>query len=180
MQDLLSGYSGKFRFLDGVIAMDDDAKRFHMRELGLPETLPTVKRGELGCALAHIYAYKYIIDNNLERAVILEDDVIFDDENALQKIADYTPPSPEEGPEPHILWLHGVDGYGLTAQIVSLEGARNLFEHRDLLLRSPIDVAIWGSHFPIVFKKGPTLFKHRFEINDPATSERIQLDRMNT
>jgi glycosyl transferase family 25 len=32
--------------------------------------------GEIACALSHRKAYKYIIENNLENAVILEDDII--------------------------------------------------------------------------------------------------------
>lgn len=36
--------------------------------------------GEIGCAMSHRYCYQRIIDDNLEEAIILEDDTIFSEE----------------------------------------------------------------------------------------------------
>ena len=35
--------------------------------------------GEIGCALSHYFIWKKMVDNNIQRALILEDDVLFDD-----------------------------------------------------------------------------------------------------
>jgi glycosyl transferase family 25 len=35
-------------------------------------------RGEIGCALSHKYIYKTINNNNIQRAIVLEDDIIID------------------------------------------------------------------------------------------------------
>lgn len=32
--------------------------------------------GEIGCAMSHINVYEYIIENNIESAIVLEDDAI--------------------------------------------------------------------------------------------------------
>ncbi len=49
---------------------EEQLKRFK-RELSL---------GEIGCAMSHRYCYQRIIDDNLEEAIILEDDAIFNEE----------------------------------------------------------------------------------------------------
>ena len=49
---------------------EEQLKRFK-RELSL---------GEIGCAMSHRYCYQRIIDDNLEEAIILEDDAVFNEE----------------------------------------------------------------------------------------------------
>ena len=39
-----------------------------------------LKLGEIGCALSHISIYKKMIDENIERALIFEDDILLSDE----------------------------------------------------------------------------------------------------
>jgi len=47
----------------------------------------TITVGEIGCALSHYNIWKYIVDNNIDRALILEDDVLFlNDFNKMLKI----------------------------------------------------------------------------------------------
>ena len=174
MKELLKDYPGKIQFMDGIIVTDDATKRYHMKQLDLPESLETIRGGDLGCALAHIYTYKYIIDHGLERVLILEDDVDVTVPNALDEIADYTHPKTEM--EPHLIWLHPQDSFGTQAQLVSQEGAQVLYEHRARLLARQIDMAIWGHDVPVMYVRGPVLFKHQFEFNDFATSERMQLN----
>lgn len=42
-----------------------------------PITKKKISVGCIGCALSHYYAWKYIVDNNIEKALILEDDTTF-------------------------------------------------------------------------------------------------------
>ena len=59
----------------------------------LPVYIPLTK-GAIGCALSHRDAYKYIIDNNLTNALILEDDVTIDPnifKIKLAKLMEMTP-----------------------------------------------------------------------------------------
>ena len=171
---MFDGYKGRFRFSDGIIAKTDEDRRYHLKKLDLPESLmdKMLTKGELGCALAHVYAYKYIIDNKLPRALILEDDVEFTEEGGLDKLSTYEIPENE----PHMRFLHGADMYGFQAQVVTQEGAQALYNHRDKLICDAIDIVVWHKRIPVHYSKGPVYFKHSVPFNDESTSERIQIN----
>ncbi|MDH3000857.1 hypothetical protein A1D23_10355 [Chelonobacter oris] len=65
-------------FVDSIY---DSLKSYHT--IGREMTL-----GEIGCALSHIRIYKYILEHNIDVALILEDDVFFEKDllNALEQI----------------------------------------------------------------------------------------------
>jgi glycosyl transferase, family 25 len=60
-----------------------DASVFMKRLRGLPLT-----RGEIGCALSHLNLYKKIVDENIECACIIEDDIDITDEDAFRHLLD--------------------------------------------------------------------------------------------
>ena len=170
-------YKGRVMFIDGVyIRSERDRKRW-MDILGLDyssvKNILLKGNGELGCALAHVNAYKYMIDNNINRAVIMEDDAVQMDNSSIEYIENYK--MTEE--EPSINFLGEVDMYGLQAQIITLQGAKNLYKHRQSLITlEPIDIVIWHKRIPIDYIRGPRLFKHENTFNDSDTSERIQIN----
>lgn len=65
-------------FIDEVIS----------RRRNFDEKFSLLKPGEIGCALSHLDIYQKIIDNGLELALILEDDIEFD-ENLIRFISDF-------------------------------------------------------------------------------------------
>lgn len=77
METLLKEVSIEYEFFPAVYGKEiknldevydkEKAQRFHKAAL---------KRGELGCALSHLKIYKKMIDQHIERALILEDDVL--------------------------------------------------------------------------------------------------------
>ena len=42
-----------------------------------PETQDTTNINEIGCSLSHYNVWKYIVDNNIQKTLILEDDCFF-------------------------------------------------------------------------------------------------------
>ncbi|WP_428462800.1 glycosyltransferase family 25 protein [Photobacterium kagoshimensis] len=56
-----------------------------------------MNKGEYACAFSHVKAYEYIVKNNIDKAIILEDDIIINSEfkNIILKLADITPNSME-------------------------------------------------------------------------------------
>ena len=178
MMKRFENYKGKVIFIDGVyIKSEDDRKRW-MDILGLDYS--TISKllggnGELGCALAHVSAYKYMIDNNIQRALILEDDAVPRYSDSIQDIENYK--LEKERDEPSIKFIAGLNMYGLVAQIVTLQGAKQLYKHRkELITLAPIDLVIWEKMIPIDYVKGEPMFKHEDIINQAKTSERIRIN----
>ncbi|MEE6074840.1 glycosyltransferase family 25 protein [Avibacterium paragallinarum] len=91
----LSSLGLKFEFFDAVYGKDLSQEeldkvdfKFSLRYgFKKPMTL-----GEIGCAMSHIKLYEYLVANNIEQAIILEDDAIvsldFEDivKEALRKV----------------------------------------------------------------------------------------------
>lgn len=97
--------------------------------------------GAIGCALSHKKCYQYIIDNNIERCLILEDDVRLhpDFNNLLNNLLDEIPEdfdifalghSSTAKVDPKFIPTHNFyktsKFYGLFGYIVSNKGAYNL------------------------------------------------------
>lgn len=63
-----------FDAVDGKLLDDEDLSKVdHM----LAEAFcgHSLSRGEIGCALSHVNLYHMMVDNNIERAIVLEDDI---------------------------------------------------------------------------------------------------------
>lgn len=86
MEDQLHtlGLSAEFiEAVDGRLMSDDERKRV------TAEVNYAFLPGEIGCALSHQKIYRKIIDENIENALILEDDVVLNDDfkNVLAHIS---------------------------------------------------------------------------------------------
>jgi glycosyl transferase family 25 len=75
---ILKGYEQYYVFIDAVLGKELDYQ--YLQSLPIHQVEKRKKRlvipSEIGCTLSHLKAFKYIIDNKLEAACILEDDVI--------------------------------------------------------------------------------------------------------
>lgn len=86
---------------------EEQLKRFK-RELSL---------GEIGCAMSHRYCYQRIIDDNLEDAIILEDDAIFNEELLeFLKYKDEFPRDLELLLIGHYMQVYNDDGFRIESQ----------------------------------------------------------------
>ncbi|MGC7560750.1 glycosyltransferase family 25 protein [Pasteurella sp. PK-2025] len=76
----LSGLGLKYQFFDAVYGKDLTEEQ--LKEIDFefyPKTYNARKAltlGEIGCAMSHINVYEYIVQNNIDQAIILEDDAI--------------------------------------------------------------------------------------------------------
>jgi GR25 family glycosyltransferase involved in LPS biosynthesis len=97
--------------------------------------------GELGCYDSHYNCWKYIVDNELDSCLILEDGITIlrnDYENIkINKNIDFLFVNEEMKMNSEKQYI----GYGLQGYIVTLKGARLLLEHCSTLL-VPIDLQI--------------------------------------
>lgn len=83
ISNTLEDFGLEFRFIDAIYGKElsndilDSAKSNSRGNILRRGFLPTPN--EVGCTLSHLKAYKEILDNNLNWACILEDDVILDE-----------------------------------------------------------------------------------------------------
>jgi len=73
----------KYEFFKAVDGKKMDLKQ--LKEQGLVHKDVKLTRGEIGCALSHVYVWKEIVLGGLDKALICEDDAIFPDN--IHKIA---------------------------------------------------------------------------------------------
>ncbi|XXQ68802.1 glycosyltransferase family 25 protein [Neisseriaceae bacterium B1] len=94
----LAALNLQFQFFDGVYGksltqeeldkVDYDFFKYYM-----PEKQKEFTLGEIGCAMSHIKVYEHIVQNNIEKAIIFEDDVLLSNyfptilDNVLKKMA---------------------------------------------------------------------------------------------
>lgn len=108
--EVIKAYDGKIceNNSDEYTKIKENFLESIQNNLGKKEKYPynmfgDLKKGELGCFLSHIIIWKKIIDENIDKALIFEDDCVFNCnfENKLQKILLELPY------EFNIIWLGG-------------------------------------------------------------------------
>jgi len=132
---------------------------------------------------AYVNAYKFIIDNNLDQSLLLEDDASIIDEgmqyfllniDRYLHLADY-------------FMIHSHISFATTAQIISLNGAKTLYSQKDFMmygLKELIDTAIWnnkiqGLNWNYTDNVGlPPVFYQKEEFNTSQYSLRCQINEI--
>ncbi|MGL5101983.1 MAG: glycosyltransferase family 25 protein [Plesiomonas sp.] len=77
----LNKTSIKFTFIDGI-----DGRVIDLNNIDIDSKYcknnwgHELNNGEIGCALSHIKCYKHIVENNIQEAIILEDDFVLSEE----------------------------------------------------------------------------------------------------
>ena len=94
MENLLAPLGLKYTFIEAVdgraLSSEEIADAQH-RGRGITEKWPqreALTAGEIGCALSHLKAYRRIVDENLDYACILEDDLCIDHTRILRSLLD--------------------------------------------------------------------------------------------
>lgn len=81
MQSILDGLTSNYEMFPAIdgSALDSETKDSFCNQASALRVMGRrLSNGEIGCALSHSEIYKKIITENIERALILEDDVIID------------------------------------------------------------------------------------------------------
>lgn len=166
----------------GKSLSDEDLYRYYDKTLNIKQYHKSLNTGEIGCYLSHRKAWQKIIDDKLDFAVILEDDVVINGDfaSAVQAISeltiewDYIKLS-EHKRKRNTVWQQTIGNYALTvfdkiptlacAQVVSLRGARKLLTCSERFGR-PVDVDIqyWWKKNLQVFGLNPFIFSPANEL----------------
>jgi len=177
----------QFEFIDGVKIQNDQdlaniLKTFDINEI---DHISNLKWGDVGCGLAFLNACKYIIDNNIQNVLLCEDDPEFKEGIEVFKTS----------PETYLgkcNWLmvhpHIKENYGMNGQIVNIEGAKQLWDQRHLVVNKllndiPIDISIIDNTIGVNIDwcdceayNIPYILQQYYPANDGEHSERIQLN----
>jgi glycosyl transferase family 25 len=81
MQQLCKQHGLDCQFIDAVYGKEVVEKKLakvYNRKRTLEEMGRELTAGEIGCTLSHKYIYQKMIDEHIEKAIIFEDDIIFD------------------------------------------------------------------------------------------------------
>ncbi len=142
----------------GSLLSEDEKKQVYSIESNKKNYYKLLSDGEIGCSLSHISCWRKIIDDNLDYALILEDDAIITSDlikyiNELKKISpdswDYIKLSHGRKVKKSRDTMKLDNGLTLntclklpsttTGQFVSLTGAKKLLKH-SLPISRPIDI----------------------------------------
>lgn len=89
MKQILNQYSNNYHFFTAINGREISSK-YQEVNINLdwydPFYHTHISQGEVGCALSHFSLWKRIIDDKIEKAIILEDDIIIKDSNWLSII----------------------------------------------------------------------------------------------
>lgn len=179
---LMKKHGLHFQFMDGVL-VNNDSDLYHLQSTEFDTEnkqspfLP-YRPGDLGCSLAYLKCFKFIMNHKFEYTMILEDDIEIS-ENGLKNLA-----SSEFNYCNHeLMFIHDMEHYGTQGQIVSLNGAKKLWNQRLKIMTdgTPIDHLIWGSHLDLKwssckYSKLPWVVKHKHNYNDMKCSERLKFN----
>jgi len=147
--------------------------------------------GYIGCTLSHYYVWMYIFNNNIERALVLEDDTVFYEEfdKTLNKILNtnedydmlylsriplnelYNLGEEQEVNEDIVLAKYS---YNMSSYILTLNGAKKLLNGHCLDYMMPIDEYVpimYDKDYP--FKNYSTYFKDFDKIKTVSLKKNI-------
>lgn len=98
----MNHFGFNFKFIDGVNIKNTPVNYNIDNDLAIKHCGHQLTAGEIGCALSHIKCYEYIIENNIDECIILEDDFQLCDD-FLQVIANIVQAAPSRK---EMIFLH--------------------------------------------------------------------------
>ena len=153
------------------ISLEDKDKVIFM-----PKFRRFIKAGEIGCFLSFITIWKDIVENNIDYAVIFEDDVTFEMDNFKKHMEIIMKNAPSDFDTISFFkhreqrnrkfldyneYFHAVDPetWSLTGYIISLKGAKEMLKHTAMPITYPADYAVHEHGFKT---KNSYLYKEIF------------------
>ena len=166
MEALCKANNIEGRFIDAVYGKKlsiEETQRVYDKQLAIKECGRELTLGEIGCTLSHLAIYQAMLDENIQQAVVLEDDVLlapqflelignvssFPTDYELMLLGYYADEVTEKI-SPANIWskekiVNGINAqrlvmptYGTHGYLINLAGAKKLL--RELaLIKKPID-----------------------------------------
>lgn len=207
MQRLCQKFNLQAEFIDAVDGRqlnDKFVSEIYSSEMAINEVGRDLSRGEIGCALSHKIIYQKMIDDNIETALILEDDIDFDEIliNLLDKKEKLTAnwelillghhtgcsrkidtmPSfwhQKKLMEKYKLVRPCEKAYGTYGYLINKNGAIKLLKHLDIISK-PIDHFTGDSRCLNLYTINPAPIKIHEHLSDNFHSmeERIELQKI--
>ena len=75
--DFMGVHFERVSAVDGNLLSQDKIDCCYSKELNRQKYFVPLTRGEIGCYLSHISIFKKLLDENLDYAIVLEDDLVF-------------------------------------------------------------------------------------------------------
>jgi len=143
-----------YEFIRAVDGQNDNLEKYNISVIPdwvEPYSSKIMTKGEIGCSLSHYNVWKRIVEEELNNALILEDDIVLCDhfsqniEKKREEISNInydllylgrTPLKPETQTDPIIIPKYS---YGTHAYILSLSGAKKLLNSNYLQNLLPVD-----------------------------------------
>lgn len=166
MENLFESNNLEGRFIDAVYGKNlpvEDIERVYNKQLAIKECGRELTFGEIGCTLSHLKIYQTMLDENIEQAVVLEDDVLLSPTflNVINNVSSfpvdyelmllgYYSDEVTEKTSPANIWskqkiVNGVNAqrlvmptYGTHGYLINLTGAKKLVKELELI-KKPID-----------------------------------------
>lgn len=171
-------YNLDFEFFDGVKVENKEYLFSIYDKLDIKYREYVKPDGQVGVLLAYLSFMKYAIDNNLDNILLCEDDITF-----IPEEVEYFKNNKHEFINKcDWLMVHRSvvdDGWGIQAQVISLECAKKMYNIRDLMLErlkdTPIDLLlIWRQIDINVCISDHLICKHNYNpFDNPMESERL-------
>ncbi len=132
MDKQMKEYDLEFQYIDGVLLDDVYNDKYWLTYLNMDNTKPlSGRKGSKGFTLAWLKMLKYIIDNNIEQSLVLEDDAKFVSGESIKYFIEHVDDYLDKG---DIHFIHPQKWYGTQSQIVTLNGAKILYAAREQIL----------------------------------------------
>ena len=136
--------------VDGHDLTEAQIAKFYSPELALQKSHRVLENSEIACALSHLSVYKKMVDEGINEAIILEDDVVLH-ENYIQNVAMARQLMPQD-------WQILLLGYDQWAIDDKHTGQNNLCHitaarAKNLKIIVPLDMA-WGLHGYLINQSG--------------------------
>ncbi len=150
MLELCKKHSLKCQFVEAVYGRDLDKE--HIENITDKEKSKQVLKrelalGELGCTLSHMGIYEQMIDQNIENAIIFEDDIVL--EEGFSSVVDSSDNFPEDW---EIMLLgHYSNVFDELETKASFRGKKNIFEEFESVRLAQL---AYGTHGYMINKKG--------------------------
>ena len=152
MKDILDGMGCDYEFFDAINGSDVNRSNFRASPYWMdPYHHAHITQGEVGCAISHFNVWKKVVELNLDRALVLEDDVEIIDREFMNKCdaielnydvvylgrKTFSSKKEEVISEKHGLVIPEFS-YWLCAYIVSSTGAKKLTRNEDIFMNNII------------------------------------------
>ena len=196
MEALCKQHALSYQFTDAVYGKELSASvlsTVYKKEESIYAVGRELAKGEIGCALSHLNIYKQMLEENIDKAIILEDDILIEDNfssiiSSIDKFPDnwevillgYNTGVRKDKATPSSFWdqtqitpHHNIvrliqTAFGTHAYLLNLQGAKRLIEQLHII-KKPIDLYTGDDRHINLYAISPRLARLHPELSKQST-----------